>query len=161
MMSRKRFLMLFSLVVFMIVLVSVFALQKNNQTTDNQTTDTSIEASGYRMVDISGLSGLGLEDTFRVQDNEQIGEIVYGFIAQQVENPEPEYTANVRDNSFKMSTVDALNTASLLVDIPALQRTVKVTFESPSDGSYNTLHVVCPDQTELVYKPVACKEVEQ
>lgn len=63
----------------------------------------------------------------------------------------------VRDGSFSKKIVNGGSVSKLLVDIPSVEWTYKISLSSDADG-YGGLYIVCPTPEELIYEPFNCKD---
>ncbi len=64
----------------------------------------------------------------------------------------------VRDNSYTEKEVDGGSLKELLVDIPDIKRTYKVSAAaSDTDNGDDSLFIVCPSKDELIYGTFKCQ----
>ncbi len=159
MITKKRLILVGAVATCLLLLI---ILATNKPKTPSKTQDTTEATNSVsdeqRTVTISGIDGLNLSNDFSIKDGTATGQMVYGFLIKQIQNPKPYYSGNVREGSFTRSSTGDVITGSFIVDIPEAARSFKVLLESTVNGTYNSIYVVCPAQNELIYKPVACSE---
>lgn len=64
----------------------------------------------------------------------------------------------IRQDSFKTTTDGLISTTVFLVDIPNLKRSYKVSLGSDASTGENSIYILCPASSELLYPPFDCKD---
>jgi hypothetical protein len=156
MINRKRLLVISGILIFSLFII--FALINRDREYQDPPINNPEPSTLAYDTEITGIDELDLSETFNVSSTSDITQGLYGFIKTQTTNPKGSYSGNVRKGSYIVRTENNITFGSFLIDIPELQRTIKITLESSSIGGYNTVYFVCPNQSELVYKPIVCSE---
>ncbi len=161
-MSKRRLLIISVVILlFIIALAAVAAGTRSSEQRQTAADDSETFVSDSdRKVYISGIDNLELDQSFGITDVSVVGQSVYGFLYAQLSDAKPSYQANVRDGSYKLTSDGSVTNGQFLVDVPDLQRTLRVEIEANDSVGSTSIYVFCPSESELVYKPISCQEVD-
>jgi hypothetical protein len=154
---RKRLILIFGLVILALLLVGIALVLTRSKAGDSPDSDTKpaqIEPS-YYIVNITNLT----EHTasFPMEDTYSIWSSMWQTVNKNVDNDQDYYYGNIRENSIKESVAaSGLPVIEMLIDLPDIQRSFKLTIEGSAESEYQSAFITCPQPTELVYPATNC-----
>lgn len=103
------------------------------------------------------ISGLANPDYAFTSDNQKdITQSIKNFLTADHINT-TNLEGKVRESSYKEEAVNDGLVATVLIDLPSVKRTYKVSSSHDADG-YEGLYVTCPANEELIYGSFNCKD---
>ena len=155
--SRKRLIVIVGVIVAVLfVIATVLVLTRSNQDLgpDSDASGAQVEPT-YFTVNITNLSEN--RGNFPMKDTYSIWSSMWQTVNKNVGQQEDYYSGNIRDGSVKKyNAADGVPIVEMLVDLPEVQRTFKLTIEGDENTGYQAAFVTCPSPTELVYPPTTC-----
>lgn len=155
MMTKKRIIILGGIVVVIGIIIAIVASSGGSKKGSDKEGEAILPK-----VFVDNLGGyepkLGLRDA-----NTTITDQIQAKLEKDNASLKEDAHAKVRDGSFKTTTnEEGIPYHQMLVDLPSLKRTYKVTLLGGDDYEQEILYVNCPDKTELVYPEQPCKGQE-
>lgn len=155
--GRKRLLVIIGaiLVVLFVVAVALALMRSGSSNSpDSDTQPAKVEPS-YFIVNITNLSEN--KAAFPMNDTYNIWSSMWQTVNKNVDEDQDYYYGNIRQGSIKnYTTANGLPVVEMLIDLPDIKRTFKLTIEGDGDSGYQAAFITCPAQSELVYPPTKC-----
>lgn len=151
--NKKRIVVLVGGMILIAVLLALFVSRQESNNSSNQDEAPIMETK----VGVGGLDKV-LPQVAPISET-AIQAALKGIIRMNVENPKENYQADFREGSFTTSAKPSgAPLKRFLVDIPELERSFVIEITGSEQYGSTTLYALCPQQSEIVYKPQACKD---
>lgn len=151
--SKRRILILAGVVILIVVLVVLIVYRQQSDNSSNQDEAPIMETK----VGVGGLDKV-LPQVSPISES-AIQAALKGVIRMNVDNPKENYSADFREGSFTASVKPSgAPLKRFIVDIPELERSFVIEVTGSDQYGSTTLYALCPQQSEVVYKPQSCKD---
>lgn len=157
--ERQRFIIIASLSVAVLIIIMIVSAVVIHQSRNFSTayTPSSTDTATKESVDITN-SG-DYQSKIPSLDFSSLESSLFTTVKQNVSTPAASYAATIRDTSYKTSTTsDGFPQRNFVVDIPAIKQSYHITVEGDSSTDYQTVYILCPTASELIYPAFTCKD---
>lgn len=157
--NRRKLLVIVGVAFFVLALiVGVVATLSRSRDDENAQTDAQIlarENPVYYTVNVTNASDYSI--IFPADTSYALWTSMWRTVNKNVDEDQDYYFGNIRGGSLQQSTTSiGAPRVEVLVDLPDIQRTFKITIEGNEESGYQTVYITCPSPAELVYPPTPC-----